>query len=171
MNKNTISNSVKKNTAFILASWFQTGFSPIASGTVGSLFALPLAYFAIYWGGSGWVLAFTALFFLIGKWATKIVLKNTNETDPSFVVIDEVIGQLLTFVLIGNLLHFEMNRWYFLAGFLFFRFFDIVKIWTACYYDEEVQNAHGILMDDVIAGVYAALSLGVLYLYGSIYFN
>ena len=98
-------------------------------------------------------------------------MKNTNETDPSFVVIDEVIGQLLTFVLIGNLLHFEMNRWYFLAGFLFFRFFDIVKIWPACYYDEEVQNAHGILMDDVIAGVYAALSLGVLYLYGSIYFN
>ena len=165
MNKTAPAHTLKKNTALIIASWFQTGFSPIASGTVGSLFALPLAYFAIYWGGSGWVLAFATLMFLIGKWATKIVLKDTKETDPSFVVIDEVIGQLLTFVLLGNLLHFDMNRWYFLAGFIFFRFFDIVKVWPACYYDEQDHTAFGILMDDVIAGLYAALSLGVLYLY------
>ncbi len=155
-----------KNTAFLISSWFHTGYFPFASGTIGSFFALPLAYFAIYWGGSGWVLAFACIAYLIGEWATKIVLKYSNgDTDPSFVVIDEVVGQLLTFALLGNLLHYDMNRWYFLAGFLFFRFFDIVKIWPACYYDEHNHTARGIMMDDVIAGLYAALSLGVLYLY------
>ncbi len=156
---------IRKFWAYMFATWFHIGSMPVAPGTWGSLFALPLAYFCIYWGGGWWLLTAAVLVFLLGVWATRIVLTYTTNKDPSFVVIDEVVGQMLVFLGVGNILHLHLDRWYFLAGFALFRFFDIVKIWPASYYDQHVHSAFGVMMDDVVAGLYGAICLASLVLF------
>jgi len=146
--------------AWILATWFGSGCSPKAPGTVGSLCSLPLVLFGIY-GGVGTLLGVVCILFLIGCWATAIVLKSQKSQDPGFVVIDETVGQSLTFLLA---IPFGLTGWSILFGFLLFRFFDIVKIWPASFFDSRVHNAFGVMMDDVIAGIYAAIVLyGIMF--------
>lgn len=138
-----------------LAVWFGCGLAPKAPGTVGSLGALPLLVLALF-GQVEVVLAAVVVLFAAGLWAVARVLRKTKQSDPQFVVIDEVVGQLLTFVLVsGEPLHASTLA----LGFVFFRFFDIVKVWPACFFDKKVHGAWGIMMDDVIAGIYAALAL------------
>ena len=154
--------SFYKKTAFVLASWFKTGDSPVASGTVGSLAALPVCWAAKEFGGF-WGLVVTAfVLFGVGSFATKEVLKYTKH-DPSLVVIDEVVGQVLAFVFVASV----PSTWgMFVMGFALFRFFDITKIWPACYFDRKVENAYGVMLDDVVAGLYAGLVLYGIYAAG-----
>lgn len=145
---------------WILATWFGSGLSPKAPGTVGSFCSLPLVLFGIY-GGLNTFLGVVLVLFFIGLWATNIVLKTQQEHDPGFIVIDETVGQSLTFLLA---LPLGFGIWGILLGFLLFRFFDIVKLWPASFFDGRVRNAFGVMMDDVIAGLYAAVVLyGILF--------
>lgn len=148
--------------AFLLATWFYAGRFPKAPGTMGSLCALPLAYLATL-GGVGGVLAVSLLVFWLGCWVTDVVVKKTHKQDPGFVVIDEVVGQTLTFVFVVNWA--QLTPLVFLLGFVLFRFFDIVKIWPVSYFDKKVHSAFGVMMDDVIAGLYAAVVLYLICLY------
>ncbi len=158
---NSKQNSFKK-IAFLFASWFGTGYSPVASGTIGSLAALPLCWIVKEFTGFWGVFLAVLVLFGTGYIATKKVLKYT-EHDPSFVVIDEVLGQMTTFLFVA----FVPSSWIlFFLGFLLFRFFDIFKIWPACYFDEKINNAYGVMLDDLAAGLYAG---GILYLF-SVYF-
>ena len=154
---------MKCKLAYIWASWFGTGFFPFASGTVGSLFTLPLAYFCLYWGGLSILLATIAIVFFTGRLASKIILtENPTLSDPSFIVIDEVLGQLVTFIPLASFFHTnlpQMNYSIFLLGFILFRFFDITKIWPASFFDKQERSAFGIMMDDMIAGLYASIIL------------
>ena len=153
--------SVLESIAWILATWFGSGCSPKAPGTVGSFFSLPLILIGIL-GGSSLFICVAFILFFVGWWATDVVLKTQKDTDPGFVVIDETVGQMLTFALIVN----APMHWYVpVLGFALFRFFDIVKIWPASFFDKIVHNAFGVMADDVVAGIYAALVLyGVLFL-------
>ena len=152
--------------AHIFATYLGLGLSKYAPGTVGSLGTLPLAYALIYFGGF-WALAVaTVIIFGIGVWATNIVIKDTGVTDPSKVVIDETVGQLLSFAIVAYmapeyLLGYESWMFY-MAGFLFFRFFDIVKKGPVKYFDTKVLNAYGVMLDDVFAGIFAAVCLLVV---------
>ena len=141
--------------SWILATWFGSGLSPKAPGTCGSLFALPIVAVGYIWGLPAYLIFLTVLF-VVGWLAARIVLKSQTELDPGFVVIDEVVGQGLTFSLIIGL---GFSWIYLFLGFLLFRLFDIVKIWPASYFDGSVHNAFGVMMDDVVAGLYAALIL------------
>lgn len=161
----------QKRLAYLTATWFYSGYAPKASGTVGSFLTLPVAWACIYFGGVWAVLAASALFMMIGTWATNIVLKDIRgkksthkkKDDPGFVVIDEVAGQLLTFAGVASFMQTHLNMWWLLIiGFGLFRFFDIVKIWPACYYDRNVHTGFGVMMDDVVAGVYAAVCMAVI---------
>ena len=146
--------------AWLFATWFGSGLSPKAPGTVGSLFSLPLVLFGIYGGWEGLLGVFICLFF-IGLWSTAVVLKTQKEQDPGFVVIDETVGQGLAFILA---LSFGITGWSLILGFLLFRFFDIIKLWPASFFDGYVHNAFGVMMDDVIAGLYAAIVLyGIMF--------
>lgn len=149
--------------AYVWASWFGTGFFPFASGTVGSLFTLPLVYFCLYVGGLSFLLASIVIIFFTGRFASKIILKeNPSLSDPSFIVIDEVLGQLVTFIPLATFFHSDlpkMNYSIFILGFILFRFFDITKIWPASFFDKQERSAFGIMMDDMIAGLYAAIVL------------
>ena len=87
--------------ANIIATYFGLGLSKYAPGTVGSLGTLPLAYVLIYFGGVYALLLACVILFFVGVRATDIVIKESGNEDPSKVVIDEVVGQLLTFSFIN----------------------------------------------------------------------
>lgn len=147
--------------AYLIATWFKSGLSPKAPGTIGSLCTLPLAWVLISLYGTVGLLIGALLLFIIGQKATQIVLKTQKGvTDPGFIVIDEVVGQLLAFVFVAFL---PLNVYIYVLGFAFFRFFDIIKVWPASYFDQKVHTAFGVMMDDVVAGLYAALLLGLTY--------
>lgn len=156
---------MKKNIlAHVIATWFFSGKSPFAPGTIGSLCTLPLIYL-IYPYGINAILFSALVCFIIGWFATRVILKTQENPDPGFVVIDEVVGQTLTFFAMPFLFAFSWKM--LIAGFILFRFFDIVKIWPASYFDKHVHSAFGVMMDDVVAGVYAGcvLLIGMMILY------
>jgi len=154
---------MKSKLANIFATYFGLGLSKYAPGTMGSLGTLPLAFILMYFGGF-WALLIAALIiFPFGVMATDVVIKETEITDPSKVVIDETVGQLLTFTLVAYfapemLLNAE-TFWYYLIGFALFRFFDIKKMGPVRYFDSKVLNAYGVMLDDVFAGIFAAVVL------------
>ena len=147
--------------SYIIATVLGAGYFPIASGTVGSAICIPLAFIMAYFGGFWLVLILAIFIYIIGFFATREVLKYT-EHDPSIVVIDEVVGQLVTILPVANMLmgkfDFKIILIYIVAFFLF-RFFDIIKPFPANYFDKKVMNAHGVMLDDVIAGLYASIIL------------
>lgn len=134
-----------------LLSWFGTGYSPKAPGTVGSLASLPFAWaISMYWGPLALIPA-GVLAFIIGV----IVAHQTPEAkkDPGWVVIDEVAGQWLTLAIVPpDLLLYAV-------GFLAFRVFDIFKPWPIRTLEQKVPGALGVMIDDVAAAVYAAAVL------------
>ena len=101
---------------------------------------------------------------LIGFWTTKkYIEQNPKKSDPSEVVIDEVIGQWIAILPIGYIFQFEQtnteNLWIFwLWAFVSFRFFDIVKLGLVGWADK-LGGALGIILDDILAGVAAAITL------------
>lgn len=146
--------------AWLIATWFKSGLSPKAPGTAGSFCTLPLAWVMISLYGTIGILISAVLIFMIGLKATRIVLKGSPDQDPGYIVIDEVVGQLLSFVFIA---HLPINVYMYVLGFAFFRFFDIMKPWPVSYFDKKVHTAFGVMMDDVCAGIYAGALLGVTY--------
>ena len=138
----------------ILLSWFGSGLTKRAPGTVGSAAALPVAALIAWtWSPAALVLA-SGLAFLLG-WATaRAHLKGENtDKDPQWIVIDEVAGQWLALAVVP--LHLV---WY-LAAFAVFRIFDIYKPWPVGWADRKISGALGIMLDDILAAMYAALLL------------
>lgn len=149
----------RSRVAWILATWFGCGVSPKAPGTVGSLFSLPLAVMAVRYGGVMGIIGVALAVFVIGWWAVGVVLKTQETHDPGFVVIDETLGQVLTFLFVAMM---PLTMTDIILGFILFRFFDILKPMPASFFDTKVRTAFGVMMDDVVAGFYAGL---FLYLY------
>lgn len=148
-----------------LCSGFGVGYCPIASGTAGSLETLPFAFLVAYFYGFCGIMAATAVSFVIGVIASKEVLKYTKH-DPSLIIIDEVAGQLLSFALVANALIGNLHAWWtYIIGFGLFRLFDITKPQPAKFFDAKVLNAWGVMLDDIAAGIYAAIVLYIIQLY------
>ncbi|MBO7244737.1 MAG: phosphatidylglycerophosphatase A [Alphaproteobacteria bacterium] len=144
------------NFAELIATFFYSGKSKIAPGTVGSFCSLPLAGVAYALGWEA-VLIVSILVYLLGIWATNEVLKTSKDKDPGFVVIDETAGQVISFLFVAVVMPFS---WLNLClGFALFRLFDIVKIWPCSFFDKKVVGAFGVMSDDVFAGFYAAVLL------------
>jgi len=143
--------------AKIIASFFYSGFFPIAPGTVGSLAAFAIYFPLLLYGNWQIYLAVVIFVSLIGVWAAGRAEIDSGIVDPSFVVIDEVAGQLATLFLIP----FSWPAA--VLGFLLFRMMDIVKPFPAGR-AEHLPGGWGIMTDDLIAGVYANLILrGILF--------
>jgi phosphatidylglycerophosphatase A len=139
--------------AALFVTWFGIGWLPRAPGSWGSLAALPFAWAIEQVGGPG-LLAFAALaFFALGSWGSDIALRATQTRDPGWIVIDEVVGQWLT------LLAAPASLVGYAAGFLLFRLFDIWKPWPVSWADRKLEGGFGVMADDVLAAIYAALVL------------
>ena len=106
---------------------------------MGSLGTLPLAYALIYFGGFWALMAAAAVLFVLGVRATEAVIEESGDSDPSKVVIDETVGQLLSFSFVAYMapeyLTGMSSLLYYAAGFIFFRFFDILKMGPVKYAD------------------------------------
>ena len=150
-----------------IATFFYIGFLRPAPGTWGSIAAIVLAYtFMITMGFSSFlfILLFTVI---VGFWSTKNYIKKSSEkSDPSEVVIDEVIGQWITVLPIGYILEIDEflkdGLWFvWLWAFVCFRFFDIMKLGLIGWADN-LDGALGVLLDDILAGIAAGLTVTVL---------
>ena len=165
---------MKSKMANVFATYLGLGLSKYAPGTMGSLGTLPLVFVLMYYGGFIALLIAAVIIFLLGVPATDMVIKQTGITDPSKVVIDETVGQLLSFTGVAlvapEYLLTPQGWWIYLLGFGLFRFFDIKKMGPVKYFDSKVLNAYGVMLDDVFAGIFAAVFLlGAFYLYLSFY--
>lgn len=144
-----------KRLAILLATFFYVGHFPIAPGTAGSAAALVL-YVALRWLASPVAdVAVIVALSLAGFWAGSVAERHYGREDPGYVVLDEVVGMLLT------LLFVPVGWVGMLVGFLLFRLFDIVKPPPARQL-ERLHGGYGIMLDDVIAGIYANLALRVV---------
>ncbi|MGD9584888.1 MAG: phosphatidylglycerophosphatase A [Lysobacterales bacterium] len=148
-----------------IATGFGAGLSPIAPGTAGSLVAL-LPYLLLRPLGALAVLAAAVVVFAIGVVAAQWSIDQLGAEDPGAVVIDEWVGQWLAFLPVflvwpGFGFHPPLAL-ELLAGFLLFRLFDIAKPWPANWADRNLHGGFGAMLDDAIAGCYAALAMAVL---------
>lgn len=128
------------------------GYAPIAPGTVGSAAGLVL-YLLVWWSGSPLVEAGAiAVLFAAGVWAGTTAERFFGGIDPGPVVIDEVVGMLITLAFI------PVGWTGALAGFFLFRIFDVFKPWPARSL-ERLHGGLGVMADDAMAAIYSNLSL------------
>ena len=138
----------------LFATWGGTGYSPVASGTVGTLAAIPF-YLALARLQLPLYLLTLVSFFFFSCWVSGLAEDIFAEKDSGKIVIDEVVGFLVTMT--GIAVSWKSV----LAGFFLFRFFDITKLQPASYCDRHLKNGYGVVLDDVVAGIY---SCGLLHL-------
>lgn len=139
----------------VLATWFGSGLSPVAPGTFGTAAAIPL-YLLLAPLPLPWYLAFLVIFSVAACWVADRAEAIYERQDPGLIVIDEVAGFILTMAGVP----FGWKE--ILAGFLLFRFFDVVKPFPARTIDRRMKNGCGVVLDDLAAGVYACLALHLL---------
>ncbi|TVQ30065.1 MAG: phosphatidylglycerophosphatase A [Wenzhouxiangella sp.] len=135
-----------------LAFGLGSGLSPVAPGTVGTVAAIPLA--AVLLQLPFWIaLATIAVAFLVGVWICGVTGRALGVHDHGGIVWDEFVGLWLVLLFVP----FEWTWW--LAGFVLFRFFDILKPWPIRWLDRRVHGGFGVMIDDVLAAVYALIPL------------
>lgn len=137
--------------ALLIATCGYVGFAPVAPGTFGSAAGVVLVYLVRGFDAGPWVepILIVALF-AAGVWAAASTERQLAKTDPGPVVIDEVVGMLITVMWI------PVTPLGALAGFLVFRVLDVVKPWPSRQF-ESLHGGFGIMADDVMAGVYGQL--------------
>ncbi|MEP2718394.1 phosphatidylglycerophosphatase A [Pseudophaeobacter sp.] len=152
--------------AALIATVGGVGYLRPAPGTWGSLAALPLAYGIHQVGGFPMLMVMTVLCIGFGIWATEQMTKGQANHDPSEIVIDEVAGQWLALWAISYpawshdiAISALWPGW--IAAFVLFRLFDIVKPGPVGWADRK-EGPVGVMMDDVIAGVFAAIGVAAL---------
>jgi phosphatidylglycerophosphatase A len=144
------------------AGWIATGFGsglcPIAPGTAGSLLAL-LPWLALRELPLWCYAATIAVAFALGVWVCGWVVRTLQAGDPGVAVWDEFVGQWIALV---PLLVWPGGPLWIIAGFILFRIFDIWKPWPVSWADRRIGGGFGVMLDDAIAGAYAALVLALL---------
>ena len=138
------------------------GYFPFAQGTVGSLW-VPLLYMVLpdYWFVDFYretalvLVGLSVIFYFLGVW-TSGVCETVWGHDPGRVVIDEVVGMLVTLFFVPLTL---TTVW---LGFFLFRVFDILKPQPARWADKNLSGGWGVMSDDVIAGIYANIILRIV---------
>ena len=132
----------------VLATCFGVGSIPFAPGTWGSLFAVLLIYNIAFL--QEWIILATVLIVAFSWWVCVEVHEETK-SDSSEIVIDEFAGMFVACMFIN---HDFISL---VFAFLFFRFFDIVKPWPISWVDKNIKNGTGILIDDLLAGLFAGI--------------
>lgn len=138
-----------------MATGFGSGLVPFAPGTAGTLVGI-LIYLSLSRLSWTLYLVFVVTITFLACYVSREVEKIFEEKDPPRVVIDEIIGfQWSMFLITPTVLHV-------FAGFILFRFFDILKVFPAGYFQRSLPGGWGIVMDDVVAGMYSNIALLLL---------
>lgn len=145
-----------------LACGFGSGLTPVAQGTFGSLAAL-IPWLLLLRELPLWIYLVVLLVgFVVGVWACNVAGRALGVDDHRSLVWDEFIGQWVALLplLLPALLPTKGFQWWMLAlGFVLFRLFDVWKPWPIRWLDRRVKGGFGVMIDDVIAGVFAAFVL------------
>ena len=130
---------------------FGIGFLPLP-GTMASLITISIYYLFYNYLNTIFFLFFIILvLFYSFYFLNKTLNQSFSSSDPKEIVVDELIGQSIPLLICGN------NFFLIILSFLLFRLFDISKPWPASYFDLKIKNATGVIMDDIIAGIYTFL--------------
>jgi phosphatidylglycerophosphatase A len=162
----------------IISTWFFVGKFPIAPGTAGSLAAYPVYYLAIKYGDnleqiSLYLYCVCFVLILLGLWSIRVYTKQIEKPDHRSIVLDEVIGQLLTIAIGIKALYVVASfvSWYstlhkyqlvFFVAFFIFRFFDISKPLGINFINKKIHTPMGVMLDDVIAAFYGVMVIIVV---------
>ena len=142
----------------IFTTLFGIGYSPIAPGTIGSIFSIVFLYFLIKFVSYSFLVI---IFLIILFTSLKLIEKYSNllkSHDSSTIVIDEFLGIFLI-ILFYDYLKFTNDFIMFLLILILFRFFDILKIFPINLVDKNIKNSFGVVLDDLLAGVYSIIVL------------
>jgi phosphatidylglycerophosphatase A len=142
------------NPVQFLAFGFGSGLSPWAPGTAGTLVAVPLYLLISSWSLLQYT-GFIVLTALLGVWICGVASRQLKVHDHPGIVWDEFVGFWITMWAV------PADWVWIVAGFLVFRVFDIVKPWPVSVLDRKVGGGFGIMIDDVLAGVMACLTLHI----------
>jgi phosphatidylglycerophosphatase A len=130
---------------------FGIGFLPLP-GTMASFITIIIYYLFYNYLNTIFFLFFIILvLFYSFYFLNKTLNQSFSSSDPKEIVVDELIGQSIPLLICGN------NFFLIILSFLLFRLFDISKPWPASYFDLKIKNATGVIMDDIIAGIYTFL--------------
>ncbi len=184
---------MRKKIAEFISTVCYIGKIKYAPGTFGSLLAFPLCYIIMHFTLNNKIvfpinrfaiadqqilmlffieLIATFLLFIIGTYFTAIYIKDSSDSDPKEVVIDEVVGQMLVIILCSFSIIFVFGTalpehldtriidfiFLFLSPFILFRAFDIKKPWPASWLDKNVKGALGVMGDDIGVAIFAVVA-------------
>lgn len=153
---NRAPSSIWRNPVHFLAFGLGSGAAPWAPGTVGTAAAVIPYLLWIQFLSPVWFIGLLLVTFIIGVWLCERTSEDLGVHDHSGIVWDEFVGYWLTMFL-------APQGWeWALVGFVLFRFFDVLKPWPVKWADRRVAGGFGIMVDDVLAGVYAWLGMQVL---------
>lgn len=142
-----------KKPEILFLSFFGVGFLPKAPGTWGTLATLPFLYLLGLFNPPFFLFIPFLLILTAGSCFIAEHIQKTYEVhDPQWIVIDEVLGMSVTW-----LFSLKFSLPHLLIQFVLFRFFDIVKVWPASYFDKKIHHGAGTILDDIVSGVYAGL--------------
>ena len=134
----------------LIATCGYLGYAPVAPGTFGSAAGVALLYALRFTGLPAAELSAIVVLFVVGIWSASETERALKMTDPGPVVIDEVVGMLMTVALL------PVNGFGMFIGFLVFRLLDIIKPWPAARF-ESLHGGLGVMADDAMAGLYGNL--------------
>ena len=155
MPSNKIPFVLLRNPVHFLSLGFGSGLAPVAPGTFGTVAALPLYWLLSSLPLFGYLLV-TLLAFIVGVYLCGYTSRALGVHDHSGIVWDEIVGYLITMIAV------PVDLLWMGLGFLLFRFFDIVKPWPIRWADSKLSGGFGIMLDDVLAGIFALLGLHLL---------
>ena len=151
-----IAASISKFSALTIATGLYSGFFPIAPGTAGTVVGVGVAWLLRSSPLNVWITVL-AILFVVGVWASHRAGQIFGIVDASHIVVDEIIGFLVTMIGI------PITGYWLFWGFIFFRILDVIKFPPANIFDEKVKNGFGVVMDDVAAGVYGNILLHLMW--------
>jgi len=151
----------------LLVTFLFVGKIKYAPGTIASLITCFLFFLVSIYINISIIFLFTLIIFLYSIVAINSIYEKFNSKDPQEIVIDEFVGQMITLLAIPiyETLYPTYKIIYLGASFLTFRFFDILKPYPINYVDKNTKGAFGIMFDDVIAGLFAAAFLIILFFF------
>ena len=153
-----------KKINLLISTFFGNGYISKIPGTFTSLSTLIILYIlfeVLQFNNLNYILILYSIIFFYSFYAVMDSETEFNNKDPRQIVIDEVLGQAMPLILIVYLSSKnEINipvEIYYLLSFILFRFFDIIKPFPVSYFDKQHKNFFGIIMDDIMAGLYTML--------------